>query len=306
MNNLKIFVAICICFCGCVTTNQTHLGSSALKNEQILFSSKRDGNFEVYVMNDDSTLVMRLTNNLKTDYALNWSPDGNFILFYSDRSGNEEIWRMKADGTDAINLTNAPSNERSACYSPDGKKIVFISDRDNLTQDLYLMNADGSNTKRITFNKTYCESPVWSNDGKQILFTTEVKSNKDDKSGNGEIVIVQADGSNQQRLTKRVGFDSGADVSPDGKQVAFYGKSATGKSDIFIMNLDGSDVINVTNDDAEDYSPSWSANGSWLAYTSGSAANYDIWKINVRTKEKVRLTSQLKRDETPYYKPILK
>jgi len=70
------------------------------------------------------------------------------------------------------------------------------------------------------------------------------------------------------------------------------------------MNIDGTGVINITNDKIEDYSPSWSPDGKWLAYTSGNSANYDVWKINIDTKQKLRLTSQLKRDETPYYKPL--
>lgn len=287
----------------CQVSRLSKSDAHSTSKEQLLFTSKRDGNFEVYRMNDDGTNVSNLSNHSATDYGLNWSPDGKYILFYSDRTGNEEVWRMHNDGTNLVNLTHAPSSERAASYSPNGQTIVFTSDRDNKTKDLYLMDSNGANVRRLTNNKVYCESPEWTNDGKQIVYTMLVQRDSTDQNFNGEIFIINADGSNQRRLTNRDGFDSGADISPDGKKISFYGKSELGNYDIFIMNLDGSDIMNLTNDQIEDYSPSWSSDGNWVSFTSGNSTNYDIWKMNVYTKEKIRLTTQPKRDETPYYRP---
>ncbi|MCL9805506.1 DPP IV N-terminal domain-containing protein [Flavobacterium amniphilum] len=311
-----------------VSCNVAHKKITDKNKGKIMFTSKRDGNFDVYLMNDDSTNVVNLTNDPSTDYGLNWSPDGKHILFYSNRSGNEEIWRMNPDGSNPVNLTNAPSNERSATYSPDGKKIVFISDRDEKTNDLYLMNADGSDVKRITTNKSYCESPVWTKDGQNIVFTLEIKEvfkdvkkdnkvkknkkgkkdkkvakEKDEVVLNGELFMVNINGNNLRRMTYKSGFDSGAAISPNGKKIAFYSKSEAGFMDIYIMTINGTEIHNLTNDQAEDYSPSWSPDGNWISFTSGNSTNYDIWKINIHTKERIRLTSNPKRDETPYFKP---
>ena len=270
---------------------------------QIMFTSKRDGNFEVYIMNEDGTNIKNLTNNSSVDYGLNWSPDGNYILFYSNRNGNEDVWRMDNDGTNLTNLSNLPSNERAAAYSPDGKKIVFISNMDDNTLDLYTMSAEGGNIQKVTQNRTYCESPEWTNDGKYIVFTLEVEKDSTEKNFSGELFVINADGNNPRRLTHREGFDSGADISPNGKKIAFYGKSETGNMDIFIMNIDGTEILNLTNDAPEDYSPSWSRDGNWISFTSGNSGNYDIWKMNIITKEKIQLTQHPKRDETPFYKP---
>jgi TolB protein len=46
--------------------------------------------------------------------------------------------------------------------------------------------------------------------------------------------------------------------------------------DIYIMAIDGSGIVNITNDEIEDYSPSWSPDGNWISFTSGNASNYDI------------------------------
>ncbi|MBK6642745.1 MAG: PD40 domain-containing protein [Bacteroidetes bacterium] len=50
------------------------------------------------------------------------------------------------------------------------------------------------------------------------------------------------------------------------------------------MNADGSNIENLTMDAAEDYSPDWSPDGEWIAYTSGTSAQYDVWIIHTSKK----------------------
>jgi TolB protein len=69
------------------------------------------------------------------------------------------------------------------------------------------------------------------------------------------------------------------------------------------MNYDGSNITNLTNDILEDYSPNWSPDGKWIAYSSGTSKQYDVWVINVKTKKKIRITTEPKRNETPVWKP---
>ncbi len=68
-------------------------------NTQIIFSSNRDGNFEIYKMNADGTGVVRLTNNGAIDSEPAWSPDRTKIVFTSFRTGNGDLYVMNADGT---------------------------------------------------------------------------------------------------------------------------------------------------------------------------------------------------------------
>src|SRR5438552_18899936 len=67
-------------------------------NGKIAFSSTRDGNHEVYVMDADSSNQIRITNNPAYDDQPRWSPDGAKIAFISNRDGNFEIYSMNADG----------------------------------------------------------------------------------------------------------------------------------------------------------------------------------------------------------------
>lgn len=270
----------------------------------ILFTSTRDGNWEVYSMDADGSNQVNLSNHSGSDYGLGWSPDGRYILFYSNRDGNEDIWLMNADGSNPINLTKHPATERVAAWSPNGEEIVFISDRDGKERELYLMKADGSDTRRLTFNQSYIESPMWLGDGSGIVFTMMVNDKIDTSYvSNGDLHQISKDGKQLKRLMVKAGFDSGASLSPDFKQLAFYGPNENKWYDIYLMNTEGFIFTNLTNDSTEDYSPSWSPDGKWIAYTSGSKGKYDIWMMHVETKERIQLTTQPKRNETPHWRP---
>jgi Tol biopolymer transport system component len=72
---------------------------------RIVFTSNRDGNYEIYVMDADGSNQQRLTDNPARDSHPSWSPDGSRIAFHSNRDGNMEIYMMDADGSNQQRLT---------------------------------------------------------------------------------------------------------------------------------------------------------------------------------------------------------
>jgi Tol biopolymer transport system component len=115
----------------------------------IAFTSQRDGNSEIYVMNADGTDQRRLTHAAGDDYSPDWSPDGRKIAFVSERDGNDEIYGMNADGSEQRRLTSSRAHDYPPAWSPDGRKIAFASDRDG-NFDIYVMDADGSHVRNLT------------------------------------------------------------------------------------------------------------------------------------------------------------
>jgi Tol biopolymer transport system component len=127
----------------------------------IAFSSYRDGEPEIYVMNADGNGMNRLTTNQAHEwFGPSWSPDGTHIAFKSNRDGNDEIYVMNADGSGQTRLTNNPANDREPSWSPDGLHIVFESDRDG-DWEIYKMNADGNGQTRLTNKPGYDSNPSW-------------------------------------------------------------------------------------------------------------------------------------------------
>ena len=269
----------------------------------LTFMSTRDGNFEIYSMNAMGENLRNLSSNKAIDYAFSYTPDKR-LVFYSNRDGNDEVYIMEADGKKVTNLTNHPSGDRIPYASPDVKQISFLSDRDQKRGEIYTMDTDGRYLKRLTNNEYFEDGPSWSPDGKKIIFTRELRDLTDtslNAATNGEIFVMDADGTNEKQLTNRPGYDGGPEFSPDGSRIAFYGKTSEGNYEIFVMDADGKNIINLSDDPMEDYSPAWSPDGKWIAYTKGDSKNYDVWMIHLETRIKTRLTTQPRRDESPFW-----
>jgi len=116
---------------------------------QLLFSSDRHGDDDIYLINSDGSGLKQLTLMRANDYWPHWSPDGSRIAFTSDRDGNSEIYVMNADGTNQTRLTNNAADDYDPDWSPDGKRLVFVSARAG-HHHLYIMDADGSHVVALT------------------------------------------------------------------------------------------------------------------------------------------------------------
>lgn len=248
---------------------------------KIVFTSSRDGNSEIYIMNADGTNQTRLTNNSSYDAYPSISLDGSKITFVSDRDGNYEIYIMNADGTNQTRLTNNSSRDSFPSLSPDANKIAFESERDG-DCEVYVMNSDGSNQTRLTFHSLSDGCPSWSPDGNKIVFTSR-------RDGGHLNYIMNDDGSNQTRLKLNTSFDVCPNWSPDGNKITF--QSWDGEYDeIHIINIDGSNQTRLTFDDSNNSWPFWSPDGSKIAFTSGRDGNSEIYIMNQDGTNQTRLT----------------
>jgi len=297
----------------------------AAASGKIAFTSNRDGNGEIYVMNADGSGQINLTNNPVHDDDPAWSPDGTRIAFTSARGydlvGNPtfEIYVMNADGSGQTRLTNNPGSyveDRSPTWSPDGTRIAFT--RGGLYGSIYAMNSNGSGQTELTGSPTggvpdyEYYSPAWSPDGTRIAFTRAPT----DYSGDGfQIYVMNADGSGQTSVPYGVDWgDFDPAWSPDGTRIAFTNGNGDGSSDIVIVNGVGSGqqtYLPLThNSDAiypqDDYDPAWSPDGARIAFTRGRLAygNSDIYVMNADGSGQTSLTNSQGNDYNPAWLPV--
>lgn len=229
----------------------------------IAFASNRDGNYEIYVMNEDGTDQKNLTCNPGHDRDPAWSFDGKKIAFTSDRDGNNEIYIMDADGSNQERLTFSLGSDRYPAWSPDGNYIVFTTDRDT-NDEIYVIDVKRKTLKRLTRNLSYDARPTWSPGGSKIVY---------DSSGlyqnryPYDIYIMDVDGSNKTNLTAYIDRNSDPAWSPDGSKIAFV-KRTKGSYNIFIMEADGKNQVNLTNNPAGNWDPAWSPDSKMIVFAS--------------------------------------
>ena len=127
----------------------SHGNAISPDGQKIVFTSERDGNRNIYIMNSHGTDQKKLTNNPNQDYEPIFSPDGLSIIFTSERDGNKEIYIMNEKGENLKNLSNNPGDDWNPRYYPDNKKIIFQSTRDG-NWEIYMMKLDGSGQVNLT------------------------------------------------------------------------------------------------------------------------------------------------------------
>jgi TolB protein len=197
-------------------------------------------------MNSDGTNQVNLSNNRAFEGNPSWSPDGKYIFFASvaDPHSYSQIYRMDSDGSNRIKISGDQLFEsRSPVVSPDGKRIAFYS-RDGGA--IYLMNIDGTNIVKLAVGKS---NPVWSPDGKRIA-----------SKGGSSIYITTVENGNTFQLLDDSTVGSTLTWSPNGNQIAFEAAlpNQNLRSQIYVMNADGTNRVNLSNNQFDEIHPAWS------------------------------------------------
>ncbi len=272
-------------------SSSTPVNEYLVRAQKYAFSSRRDGNIEIYTMNPDGTGQTRRTNHSGTDTEASFSPDGKQIVFSSTRTGLGDIYKMNADGTGLVRLTTSTAIDGAPAWSPDGSKIAFTSRRDG-NFEIYVMNAsNGSGQTRLTNNSAIDNEPEWSPNGAKISFTST-------RTGAGDIYVMNANGSEVTRLTTHVAIDGTSAWSPDGTTIAFTSRR-DGDFEIFTMNANGTAQTQRTSHNAIDTEPVWTPDGSKILFGSTRNGLGDIYAMNPDGSGVVRLTTHTAIDNSP-------
>ena len=135
------------------------------------------------------------------------------------------------------------------------------------------------------------------------------------RDGNPEIYVMNADGSNPRRLTNNRGWDFAPAWSPDGKRIAFvsdrdghvHAKHGWSTNEIYVMDTDGGNQQNLTNDPHDDRSPSWSPDGKHIVFSANrdwdNPQSIDIYVMDADGNNLQRLTNNPNEDQDPSWSP---
>ncbi len=215
-----------------------------------------------------------------------FGPDGARVL------DDWHIYTMTADGQQVTRI--GPDNVDEALYptwSPDGSRIAFVGFSGDPPQGaIYVANGDGSDAHEVfaANDLQQVEGLRWSPDGSRIGYELVQGVPPSSRVGSARWTIwtMAPDGSNQRQLTT-TGREMHFSWSPDGEQIVFdrfeeveSSNLADAKSDLFIVNADGTGEMRLT-DDGESRDPGWSPDGTLIAFKHGPWGAQSVSVIGV-------------------------
>ncbi len=272
--------------------------------QRLIFQRQEEGHGcdQQFVINIDGTGLERVSNGLGRTTCGFYYDGGSRILYSStfhddpacppppDRSRgyvwpleDHDIYTSLPDGSDLQRLTDVPGYDAEATLSPDGQRIVFTSVRDG-DLDIYSMNTDGSDVRRLTTALGYDGGPFYSPDGSLIVFRASRMETPEEieeykalladglvRPSRLEIWVMNADGSNQRRVTNLGRANFAPFFHPDGRRIIFSSnhEDPQGREfDLYMIGLDGTGLVQVTTSEEFDGFPMFSPDGRRLVFAS--------------------------------------
>ena len=199
-------------------------------------------------------------------------------LSKSYRAGAAEASRLAHKVADEI--IEAVTGKKGLCSG----RLVVVGNRTK-NKEIYLCDFDGQNVVQLTRDGKISLAPKWSPDGNTIVYTAYLK-------GYPDVYSIDLATGNRQRLAGYPGLNTGADISPNGREVALI-LSKDGNPELYVKNMRSGQLTRLTSTPrAAEASPSWSPDGNQIVYVSDQSGTPQLYVISREGGRPARMTSR--------------
>lgn len=305
---------------GAITTHTYNTKGIITAVLTVTDSAGLSGTDKVFIDARGPSIVFSSGRDLNMIEYLPPEPDlWNWLAYLCPIARFLDLWKMNSDGSGLARLTKTmdAGDVFPDLNSKTRDRVTFtrinITDPDACTTyeiDVYTMDADGSNLVNLTPDTASFDAvSTFSPDATKIAFTStrDCPNPKDLGIPCADVFVMNADGTNPVKLTTTQAdvFNGYPDWSPKGDKIAFI-SNVTGNNEVWVMNADGTGLQQLTNDPADDGGcmllcspPSWSPDGTKIAWSTNRSGTYEIWVMNADGTNQTQVTN------TPGYESLM-
>jgi TolB protein len=263
-------------------------GIPGIAETKLFFVRAGAGGKEIWQMDYDGANQHAVTHLGAISLSPRISPDGTRLAFASTAKGSWDILMWSFDLNRLVAFPRFGGTNLSPAWSSDGSKLALSSSR-NGDPEIYTVDAGtGADIKRITAYKGPDVSPVWNpKTNAQIAWVSG-------RSGLPEIWMMNADGTNPQRVTNE-GYAVSPSWSPNGQYLTFawfrhYGPGAPGAQDIYAYEIATGRFAQLTHNGGRNDFPSWSPDDRHIVFQSNASGSDQIWTMLADGSQQKQLT----------------
>src|ERR1700733_6004292 len=257
---------------------------------------------------DEPTLsnILQLTSpdrGFKRAGEAYFSPDGRKISFQGipEMEDDFHIYTLDSDTNQLLKISQGDGACTCSYFKPDGRRMIFAESPEKATKhppgtykwdltrymNIYETDLDGSNRVQLTYGSAYHAEGAYSPDGQHIVYARE-------EDGSMNIYVMKRNGTEVQQVTHTTHcYNGGPFFSPDGSKIIFRAdREVPHYLQIYMIDRDGSNLVQLTNNRAVNWAPFWHPSGKAIAYTSSLQGhhNYQIYFLNIETGDQFQIT----------------
>ena len=271
-----------------------------------------------------------------------YSSDGQRLIFQRRHEGEyecDQIFTIGVEGGDPQLVSTGLGRTTCSYFFPDDSRIVYSSTHHAAPEcppppdmrrgyvwalydfDIYTANPDGSDVRTIFSSPGYDAEATLAPDGSRIVFTST-------RDGDLDIYTMNPDGSDVRQLTNEPGYDGGPFFSPDGTKIVYRarypesdeeladyqalladGLVRPGVLDIYVMDVDGSNRVRLTDNGAANFAPFFHPSGEKVIFASNlheddpRSRNFDLFLVNLDGTGLEQVTFSEEFESFPMFSP---
>lgn len=279
INPTLLLLLIITATCSPGTTDKT-----SPTDQQLVYIASRGNGFDIYKSNQDGSDEIQLTTQKGFDWGPRWWEARQGLIHYEQDTANNFSLRLISSSGEPMTMDFQGLDDFIA--SPDGMFALY-TEKAAEYDHIFMQDLKTKTATDLTPYEAYHGRPHWSPDSQSVLLLS-------DRSGSTELYLYKLENQSLTQLTDGEGRVKYVSWAPDGQQVAFTREvlEAPKKDhDIFILNLESKAITQLTDTPFGEQEISWSPIGDKIAYHGTIDGKDDIYTIDIKSKEVIKITN---------------